>query len=257
MLNTQKPIQELSIEDTLTMTINIYMSNFIIFFAPVAIAVLISGVLSKVVTDYFANVSLMVTTPADLLGFFLTLLAVVFIMAIFSWIVSTIASGICVKSAADLIEGGKANLGVSFDVTVSRIISLLGATLIVGILIFIGIIALIVPGIILAIMFCLVIPTIMIENVGVMDSMSRSRKLVNNRWLKTFAIFLIIALGMLFITFVAGLIAVPFGIIGWLINIAITALLEPVAYIAITVHYYSMWAREQARKVPLPPPPPF
>ena len=50
-----------------------------------------------------------------------------------------------------------------------------------------GLIALIVPGIILAIVFSLALPVLLIEKKGVLESMGRSHALVGHRWLKTFA----------------------------------------------------------------------
>jgi hypothetical protein len=57
----------------------------------------------------------------------------------------------------------------------------LAAAILLGMIIAVGLVALIIPGIILALMFSLTISAIMIENVGAIEGMSRNRALVSHR----------------------------------------------------------------------------
>jgi len=226
------------------------------------IAGLISGIISVPILSYASKISQIdFTGPpnvvwSQLWNFILTFLALAFILGIISWIIGNVISGVCVKCASDLIEKGKASLGESFNFTVYKLPSLLIATLITGILVALGLLALIVPGIILYIMFYLVIPAIMIENIGALDSLSRSRRLVSNRWLKTFVLALIVGLIIGIAAFVVNLIMAPLGIYRSLVGSVITAFVQPIIPISLTVYYYSMLAKEQQR-IPPPPPPPF
>ena len=129
---------------------------------------------------------------------------------------------------------------------------LLAASIITGILIVLGFIALVVPGVILALMFSLVYPALMLEGTGVLGSLSRSRELVSNRWLKTFGLLLLLGIIVAILNGVFVLIASPFGVVSPLISGILTALITPIFAIAITLYYYSM----KARTLPLPPPPP-
>jgi hypothetical protein len=261
-LNLQKPSRELSIEETLTYTFGIYSRNFIIFFILFLIAGLISGILSVPILSYVSKISQIdFTGPPDVVwgqlwNLILTFIALAFILGIISWIIGSVISGVCVKCASELIEKGKASLGESFNFTVYKLPSILIATLIAGILVALGLLALIVPGIILYIMFYLVIPAIMIENIGALDSLSRSRRLVSNRWLKTFVLALIVGLILGIAAFVVNLIMAPLGIYSSLVGSIITAFVQPIIPISLTVYYYSMLAKEQQRILP-PPPPPF
>jgi uncharacterized membrane protein len=132
---------------------------------------------------------------------------------------------------------------VGFNFTISKLLSLLAVSIITGILIFVGIIALVIPGIILAIMFSLVVPTIMIEDTGSLESLSRSRRLVSHRWLKTFALLLILTLIMGVASYIAGLIGAPFGLAGTFVTNILTAFVQPILPIGSTLYYYSMIAR--------------
>ena len=71
---------------------------------------------------------------------------------------------------------------------------MLGVAFITGLIVILSIICLVVPGVIFAIMFSITVPVIMIEYVGVMESLSRSRKLVSNRWKRVFAVLLLVLL---------------------------------------------------------------
>ena len=102
-------------------------------------------------------------------------------LGIVSWIANTIANGIAVKMTSDILEKGQANLGKSLSFTLSRLMSLLAVAIVTSILTIIGVICLLVPGIILAIMFSLVVPAIMIEGTGALDSLGRSRRPVGKR----------------------------------------------------------------------------
>jgi len=253
----------LSIEETLTWTFDLYSRNFVIFFIPFLIAGLISGILSIPILSYLSKISQIdFTEPPDVVwsqfwNFFLTLLALAFVLGIISWIIGDMISGVCIKCASDLIEKGKASLGESFNFTVYKLPSLLIATLITGILTALGLLALILPGIIIYIMFFLVIPIIMIENIGALDSLSRSRRLVSNRWLKTFVLALIVGLIIGIPVFILNLITAPFGIYSSLVGSVITAFVQPIIPISLTLYYYSMLAKEEQQRIPPPPPPPF
>jgi hypothetical protein len=163
--------------------------------------------------------------------------------AIIAWIVGYIAQGIAVKFTSDILDKGHANLQTSFNFTISKLLSILAASIITGILIFLGLLALIVPGIILAIMFSLVVQTIIVEDTGALESLSRSRRLVSNRWLKTFVLLLVLYIILGIVSLIAGQIARPFGLVSSLVSNIITAFIQPILPIGLTLHYYSMMAR--------------
>lgn len=128
----------------------------------------------------------------DPLGFLARVVVFLVSMGILSWITSTIANGVAVKYSSDLLEKRETDLRKSFNFTLSRLVSLLGAGIAIFILGILGLICLVVPGVILAIMFSLVTPVIMIEGVTALESLGRSRKLVSKRWGRTFVVLLVV-----------------------------------------------------------------
>ncbi|MEM3700561.1 MAG: hypothetical protein QXL57_06825 [Candidatus Bathyarchaeia archaeon] len=263
MFTSSKPTRELTIEENISLTFSLYLNNFGIFFIPYLIFSIISALLDLPILTYTEEITKIdFTGPPEtvlprFLNMFLTLMALAFLIAIISWLIGNVVSGVLIKSASDIIEKGKASLSDSFNFAVSKLPSLLVASLIVGILTILGMLLFIIPGIIIYIMFYLVIPVIIVEQKGAFESLSRSRELVSNRWLKTFALALILGLITGALAFVANLILAPLGIYGTLACIIVSSVIAPIIPIASAFYYYSMRAREESLKVPPPPPPPF
>ncbi len=82
------------------------------------------------------------------------------------------------------------------------------ATLVVGIFIFLGFIALILPGIYLAVSYVLVVPTIIDRKMDFWEAMEASRKVITRKWFSIFLLGILIALLNL-----AGLLALGIGLI--------------------------------------------
>jgi hypothetical protein len=150
---------------------------------------------------------------------------------------------------------GKTNFEEAFRFTSGKLISLLVATLIVATVVFLGTVALVIPGLIFAVMFAVVPPIIMNENSGAINSLSRSRKLASDRWLKTFTLLLVVGLILVIVYFIASLIAAPFGQLSELVSSILASAVAPIPSIAIAVHYYSMLAKNERKALLLPPPP--
>lgn len=182
-------------------------------------------------------------------------LAFLVLLLLVYWVLDSLVFGVCVKLAADSVEGSRTGIGVAFGSTSRKLVSLLMATFVVGTIVVFGLMLLLVPGVIFAVVFCLVMPVILVENVGALDSLSRSRALVKGRWLNTFVVFLVVFLIAGFVSYAGMLIGTPFGVFHWIVSAVLDAFATPLVLILMTVQYYSMRAREQP-PVPAPPLPP-
>jgi len=257
-LEVKKPSRELYLGEILGQTFSLYYSRFFLFFIPFLAAGFLTGGWGRFVSLMFpVPIQPEATAPPDvLLSYLFSLLGVLIVTVslslLVSWIVDTIVGGMAVKVASDILDGRSVDLSETLNFTVSRLLSLLGAGIVTGVLIVIGLICLVVPGIILVIMFSLVVPTIVIERAGALESLSRSRKLVGGRWLKTFGLLLIIYIIIIVAGLIFGAISSAFGPADWIVSSILGALVSPILPIAVTLYYYSMAAREQ----PPPPQPP-
>ena len=88
--------------------------------------------------------------------------------------------------------GKKAALGDCVAVGFRRLFPVLGVAIVSGFVVFLGYIALIVPGIILYVMFYVAVPVAVVENAGVGTALRRSQELTANlRW-RVFAVIFVL-----------------------------------------------------------------
>ncbi|MET9630899.1 hypothetical protein ABZX92_25840 [Lentzea sp. NPDC006480] len=92
-----------------------------------------------------------------------------------------------------------------------RLLPLLGATLLSSLVIMVGVVLCIIPGIWLGVMFSLIGPALVLERCGVGAAFGRSRALVNGAWWRTFGILVLAAIisGV-----ISWIISLPFGLLG-------------------------------------------
>jgi len=240
--------RELGLGEVISKTFEVYRRDFGKYFVLFAIV----GVIVQVVTTLAQQAFVLPILPVNptpqqfsswfsaLFGALVLLIAVIFVVNI---VFSTIAEGSAIKLASEQITKGQVDFGASIRFAVSRLLSIWALSIIVGIIVLLGFIALIVPGIILAIMFSVALPVLLIENKGVTESMGRSRELVRNRWLKTFATFLVLGIIILVASFIVSAISGSLGILGPVVNGILSALYQPLLPILMAVYYYSNLAR--------------
>jgi len=269
----EKPNRELFLGEIVSGTFRLYVSRFALFYLPFLVAGLISGTLTSALFLSFP----LPTPPSTgappsavfqwLNSFLSALVGIGVLGGLVSWVIGSIATGMVVKSASDVIEKGAGNLQGSFSFTVSKLPSLLVASIVIGILVMVGFLLFVIPGIILMIMLSLVVPAIIIEQKGAFSSFGRSSKLVRNRWLNTFALLIVIGVIIFAISLITSLVllpgffslsASPFGdgsafAMRLIISSIVGSFVSPILPLAETLLYYSMVARESGQ---LPPPPP-
>ena len=261
-MNAEKISRELSLSEILSLTFNLYRSRFLQFFLPFLIFGIIMGLSLYAITSSFPLPTPPSATASyeEIFAWFVPFLSRAILtgilLGLILWIVGTTTTGVVIKNASDQIEKGTSNLGVSLNYIVSKLPSLLVAQFVSGILILVGMLLFVLPGLIIAMMFSLIAPTIIIEQKGAFGSLERSRKLVSKRWLKTFALLIILGIIGGIVIGIANVLTMPFNTIHSIVNPLITytifAFVSPIYPIAITYLYYAMAARE----IPPSPPPP-
>lgn len=205
----------------------------------------IIGVSTATLQSFFVPSLLLTNTPPGQTAtpgvVFTTLIIILFVSALISVVLGSIATGIGILISSQIIENKSINLRGLVWIIVKRLLSIWALTIIVGIIVFLGLLALIVPGIILAIMFSLALPVLLIENIGVTESMGRSRQLVGGRWLKSFGIYLVMGLiiGVISLAVSGGTAVIPFPFLRTIVTSIISAFYAPLMPILLAVYYYS------------------
>ena len=247
--------RELGLGEAISKTFQVFRRDFTKYFVLYAVVGIIVQVATTLAQQAFVVPMLpMNPTPqqvssllSGLFGALFLLIGVIFVVNI---IFSTIAQGSAITLASEQITKGEASLGASIRFAASRLLSIWAVSIIVGIIVFLGILALIVPGIILAIMYSLALPVLLIEKKGVFESMGRSRQLVSHRWAKTFGTFLVLGIIVIIASLIFGAITSPFDIAGTIVNGILTALYQPLFPVLLAVYYYSNLARTAQAQAP-------
>jgi len=247
----RRPDRELTLIEILAETFSFYSSRFAELVVPFVVAGLVTGILSATTLPLFLlNYTIPPRPDIEFTERLFTSITRIITATLFiglaAWVVTTIVSGMVVKYTSSLLEKGEADYSAAFNETLSRLPSLLAAGFVTAVLVFLGLIAFVVPGLIVAVIFSLFVPAIMIENLGAFESLGRSRRLVSNRWVKTFTLLLIVMVIVVLATLIVDSLAalvMPSPTRAIFTNLA-ASLLSPIYVVAITLLYYSMVVRE-------------
>ncbi len=239
---------ELSIGQVISKTFEVYRRDFTKYFTLFAVVGVIIGIVTTLARQAFVLPTLPPNaTPQQVFnwfsGFLRALIPLAFSIFIVTVVFSPVAQGSAMKIASEQIVRAHAGIGASVQFAVSKLLRIWALSIIVGVIVILGVIALVIPGIILAIMFSLAFPVLIIENKGVLDSMGRSRELVRHRWGRTFATFLVMGIIVIIASAVVNAISGPLGLAGPVVNGLLSAFYQPLFPILLTVYYYSNLAR--------------
>jgi len=252
----RKPSYELSVSGVLRESLSLYLSRLEYFLIPFLFVNMANSVLSQLIGSYLPPF----TPPKDLsdaffpwlINYATAAIALAGVFIVTNWLTTTIANGIAVKYSSDLLEGRHASLREAFSFAFSHISSLIATGFITGVLMTLGLILFLVPGIIVAIMFSVVVQAITIERLGVSKSLRRSRELVAKKWGKTFMVLLSVGLTTIVASLAGDFIGDLFSPLKVFITAVIASLAQPLYPVALTYHYYSLRSREKPLEGPLP-----
>ena len=147
-------------------------------------------------------------------------------------VANALAQGACMLLVAGSFTGGSATIGECFGAAFRRLLSLVGFSLLFSLVVGIGFLLCLVPGLIFWPMFILGVPAIMVERLGATTGMARSRELTTgHRWpvlgmqlLITFMLSLIngvvIMIAVLIPSMLSGEPAAVSAVILWLVQVA-------------------------------------
>jgi hypothetical protein len=90
--------------------------------------------------------------------------------------------GALTRGGASALIGREVDVSGSYQYAFSRLGGLIGLALLIALVVGVGFILLVIPGIIFLVFLAVAVPAFIIERLGVTDSMSRSWKLVSGSW---------------------------------------------------------------------------
>lgn len=256
MIPEQGIDRELGVGEVISKTFELYRRDFTKYFLLFLVVELAIGLITALAESVF----ILPTLPASpttqqvlnwLPAFFEALVPLTASIFVITVVFFPIAQGGAIKLASEQVENRQVDLGASVRFAVSKLIWIWGLSIVVGIIVVLGFIALVIPGIILTIMFVLAFPVLIVENKGISASMGRSRELVGHRWLKTFATLFILGIIVAVASEVVSVISTPFGSASPVVSGVLSAFYQPLFPILLTVYYYSNVARVTPRPSPV------
>lgn len=168
-------------------------------------------------------------------------LFLLFISALASFVGMFWYQGVVVGAAADMQDGRRDySIGQLFGSAGEVLPSIIGAGLLAGIAIAIGLILLVIPGLFLATIWAVLIPVIVIERTGAIDAFRRSRALVRGNGWQVFGVIVIIFLAQVVITQIVAAILGDSTVVGAIGNLIVSVLVAPVSALAAAVMFFEL-----------------
>ncbi len=248
------PLRPLSTGEVLDTTFSLYRSHFLLFTGLVALPYLV--LLPFQILNVFLHPTGFALTPGYL--------GIALLIGLLALATSAASQGATLIAVSEIYLGRPATISASLAKIKGRIVGLAILTFVMGIGIAIGLVLLIVPGVILALMWALAVPVAVLEEEPIGAALSRSTELTRgSRW----RILLIFVLFVIVTWIVSILIGLPIGVIafmsamrngpaaalpGWVLILNLVTsfiahcLVGPLMTIGIAVVYYDVRVRKEA-----------
>jgi hypothetical protein len=164
------------------------------------------------------------------------------IATVYQIIATVWLAGAVVKIVEDVEADGvvDASVGELFGLVAPRLFSLFLLSLVVGILVGIGFILFIIPGIILTLMWIVSTPSMMVEGKGVFDSMSRSSELTKENRMRILGVGILLIVAYIVVALIIALLAAITPILGIIGGIALLVAVYPYLAIIVSVLYFNL-----------------
>ncbi len=129
------------------------------------------------------------------------------VTSILSMLGHILCRGALIESVSESYLGTEITVGQAYRFVWPKFLNLIGAGILVALVVHMGLLLLVVPGIIFALWYALTTPAIVVENLKVIEGMSRSKALASGNLGK------ILSVGFLVIV-ISWVVGIPFGIAG-------------------------------------------
>jgi hypothetical protein len=223
--------------------IEVSKKNYIIFFPTVAVAVAMAVLALIVVGTGVVSVGLMgrggMRSPGALMSLLGAMAGGFFVLGVAGTILGLVAHGMTVGMAKEALETGTTSLNSGFSIAVSRLGQLFVASVLVGIIVFIGLLLLFVPGLIASFFLMFTFVSVIVDNAGAVEAMKKSYATVRANMNDSVVFFIaMIAVGVVFA--ITNMVLGVIPVLGQLIGLALMGVFGGYASVVIVRVYMEM-----------------
>lgn len=182
-------------------------------------------------------------------------------------IAATLYQGMVVSLVRDVQDGRRdSSVGQLVEETWPVVLPLIGAGILAGIGIAVGLVLIVIPGLILLTIWSVIAPVIVVERSGAIDAFGRSRAVVKGNGWQVFGVILVVFLITTIVSIILGLIGAGISdtfAMRALFSLIASTLTAPIAALAASTIYFNLIAlqgaapaaSDPATDAPLPPSP--
>jgi hypothetical protein len=194
--------EPMSISGIIDRAFTLYRRNFVRFITLVAVIQVPIALISLLWRAMFDRG---VPDPTDA-GSLFARAGALFFSAMTTMVGNALCQGALTRSVSDAYMGNETTVEQTFLAVMPKLLPLIGASILTGLIVGLGFMLLVVPGVIFALWLFVTTPSIVVENQGITAAMSRSKALTSGNLGKVFAVSLLVLL----ITIV---VSIPLGIV--------------------------------------------
>lgn len=227
------PAPRFSIGNVVSLTFSIYFRNFWPFFL-MAFVVNLPSLLMQIDT---------VSSTAEEVGGFFSVTGA--LGGLLNLLLSYVVTGAILFGVYQQMRGEPFSMARALNIAGSRVLSILMVSLISGVVVGVGFILLVIPGVILYLMLMVAVPATVVERIGPLDALGRSMSLTRGHRLELLGLIIIFALLMLLITsaanFTVGMNLRTDSSMGWIVAWhAFTVAVSLIQSVFLGVVYYEL-----------------
>lgn len=246
---------KISVTDILNTSFSVYLSkmkfSFIVFLAMNSINTILTSFITSFLQRFNPPYSPESNSFPWLVDYVVSAIPAFSIIFLTTWVLTNLGLSLIVKWASDIFEGKEVDIKSGLSLIFRSLKDIISVSFLTGALIMLGLILLVLPGVILAIIFSLSIPALIIERLKVFGSLKRSKDLTDGTWWKIslllLAILILFAAAYFFAELASSFFRQKFA--GAIITIVAISLIEPVYPISITYLYYVLRGQKPAYRL--------
>lgn len=240
-------LRPMGVGDILDTSLRMYRNRFAVFLIIALVAYVPFGAAQAIVAQAAIEASPEAGPPEIAMG---PVVAGVILFFILTFILIPLCQGAMVQQISSSYLGEQIGAAESYRRALPRLVRLLVANILAGIIIFIGFLLLIVPGIIFSLWFMMVTAVVMLESTSATGALGRSKELMSGNLGKGFmiglAIFVIFVIGNIVVGILKAFIPPSAVIMHVAIDTLLAAALLPIQMAAIILFYYDLRIRKEA-----------